>query len=302
MNSLTRVIKNPMLIIAHACRHWPFRCISDKSFLEMYYYTYHHEKLDLDNPIKFNAKLQWLKLYNRRPEYTELADKYLVREYVKKTIGESHLVPLLGVWNDPEEIDFETLPKQFVLKCNHDSGSVIICRDKATFDKKKAIKKLKRCLRLNQFWKGREFAYLNIKRKVIAEKYLEDDNSTELTDYKFFCFNGEPKFVSTDRGRFSNHIRNYYTMEWKFIDASYGEPNDAANLDLKPNHFDEMIYLAKKLSLGMPHVRVDFYLSGNNVYFGELTFYHGGGAMTLKPVDYDVLWGSYLTLPQKYKG
>lgn len=299
MNSVTRVLHNPMLIVAHACRYWPFRCISDEAFLKMYYYTYHHEKLDLDKPEKFNAKLQWLKLYNRRPEFTMMADKYLVRDYVAQKIGKEHIVPLLGVWDKPEDIDFDKLPNQFVLKCNHDSGSVVICRDKSKLDKKAAINKLKKCLKKNQFWKGREYVYYNIDRKVIAEQYLEDDGSNELTDYKLFCFDGVPKFISTDKGRFSHHIRNYYTMDWEFIDASYGEPNDPQHIDPKPEKLAEMDRLARILSEGIPHVRVDFYIANDTVYFGELTFTHGGGAMDLQPVYYDELWGSYLQLPKE---
>ena len=213
-------------------------------------------------------------------------------------IGKEYIIPTLGVWDSPEEIDFDKLPKKFVLKCNHDSGSVIVCHNKDNINYEKIIKKLKKSLKRNYFWTSREFNYKNIEKKIIAEEYISDNNSNELTDYKFFCFNGEPKFIQIDRNRFTNHTRNFYTIDWKYIDVEYGCKNDEnINLD-KPKFLEDMISLAKKLSIGFAHVRVDFYFSNGRIYFGELTFHHGGGAMKIIPEEYDRIWGDMLILPQ----
>lgn len=268
-------------------------------YLKIFYSAYQNRKLDLDNPKTFNEKLQWLKLYDRKDEYTMMSDKYLGRKYVKEKIGDKYLIPLLGVWSSAQEIDFDKLPDKFVLKCNHDSGSVVICQDKDSFIKYSAIKKLNKALKRQYYWTSREWNYKNIKPQIIAEKFMTDESGTELTDYKFFCFDGIPKFIQVDAGRFSNHIRNFYTPNWEFINVEYGCPNDIdANIN-RPNLLDEMFRLAKILSSGIPHVRVDFYIAEGKIYFGELTFHHGGGVMVLNPFSYDETWGSYLRLPPK---
>lgn len=298
MQAVTKIFRNPTLGIVHLCRIFPFRLISDKKYLELFFYAYQGKKLNLDNPNTFNEKLQWLKLYDRNPLYTELSDKYLVREYVKETIGEQYLTRLYGVWDKVNGTILNDLPNQFVLKCNHDSGSVVICRDKRSVDWKKAFAKLNKNVSKNYYWKSREYNYLNIQRRIIAEEYLTDGNNDELTDYKVFCFDGEAKFIQVDSGRFSNHIRNFYDCDWNFLDVEYGCKNDSKRLDRRPDELPEILALAEKLSKGMPHVRVDFYVSNHRVYFGEMTFHHGGGAMIVRPYDYDIIWGNYLHLPQ----
>lgn len=300
INSLKRAANNPLIIYAHLLQKWPFTYVSDEYFVRAYYYCYHKEHLNLDNPQKFNEKIQWLKLYNRKKEYSTMTDKCLVKEYVASKIGNEYIVPTIGVWDNPANIDFDELPSQFVLKCNHDSGSIIICRDKNTFDSNKAIKKLEKSFRTNQFLKAREYAYKDIKKRIIAEAYLSDIDKEELMDYKFFCFNGEPKFVSTDKGRFSGlHIRNFYNTDWEFINVQFGELNDPLHLDQKPKNFDKMLEICRKLSSGIPHVRVDLYNIDGKILFGELTFYHGGGTEIITPVEYEYEWGSYIELPPK---
>lgn len=291
-----RKIINPWLVLTHMCRYFPFKYLPDKFCLKIFYKAYLGRFPDFKNPMTYNEKLQWLKLYDRNPLYTDLSDKYLVREYVSKKIGEKYLIPLLGVWDRVEDIDYDSLPDQFVLKCNHDSGSVVICKDKASFDVASANKKIKRCLRTQFYWKGREYNYKNINRKIVAEQYMQNEGADELTDYKFFCFDGEPKFIQVDRGRFIDHIRNFYDADWNFIDVQYGCKNDNVTLDAKPVNYDEMLSLAKILSKDFVHVRVDFYNANNKVYFGELTFHHGGGFMSIKPEKYDAVWGDYLNL------
>lgn len=298
MNKIKKALSNPILLITHLCRHWPFRCISDKKYLELFFRAHQGKKLNLSDPKSFNEKLQWLKLYDRRDEYTMMSDKYLVREYIKNRIGEEYLIPLLGVWENAKDINYASLPEQFVLKCNHDSGSVVICKNKNNIDKKSVEKKLQRALNRQYYWTSREWNYKNIKPRIIAEKYLVDETENDLKDYKFFCFSGEPRFIQVDSGRFSNHIRNFYTTEWEFIPAEYGCKNDKNMQVNKPNKLNEMLELARLLSKGIPHVRVDFYLVNNKIYFGELTFHHGGGVMKLEPYSYDLLWGSYLNLKE----
>ena len=295
-DKILKIISNPLLLLLHACHKWPLRLISDKTYLKLFFKTYQGYRLNFNSVNTFNEKIQWLKLYDRNPIYTKLTDKYLVREYVKKKIGKDYLIPILGVWDDAKQIDFDKLPNQFVLKCNHDSGSVIICKDKEKFDKKKAIKKLNKCLKIQYFWIGREHNYKDIKRKIIAEKYMTTNSGEEIRDYKFFCFNGVPEFIQVDIGRFSNHIRNYYTIDGEFIPVEYGcQNNKKIPLDKNIN-LSKMIELSKKLSKGIVMVRVDLYQIENRIYFGELTFHHGGGGMKVKPFKYDLDWGKLIDL------
>lgn len=297
IEKIKKVIKNPILILVHMCRYWPFRYISDKKYLELFFKGGQGRKLDIENPKTYTEKLQWLKLYNRKPEYTMMSDKYLVRNYVENKIGEKYLIPLLGVWDSVDEINIDDLPNQFVLKTNHDSGSIIICKDKKIFDWKYARKTLRKALKTQYYWKSREYNYYNINRKIIAEQYMVDKKDGELRDYKFYCFNGEPKFIQVDVGRFSNHIENFYTLQWEFIPVEWGVPNNKDIIKNKPEKLDEMIRLAINLSRGIPHVRVDFYIVNGNVYFGELTFHSSGGIGKIIPELYDYKWGRYLTLP-----
>lgn len=296
---LQRLLKSPVLLLVHLFKHKPF-CyfLSDACWLKMMFFAYHHKKLDLTNPKSYNEKLQWLKLYDRKPEYRMMSDKFAVREYIAKEIGEEHLIPLLGVWNNVEDIDFNSLPNQFVLKCNHDSAGLLICKDKNKLDVEKAKQKLKRCLKRDYFWAGREDNYRVVNKKVIAEKYMTDGDKDELTDYKFFCFDGEPKFIQVDTGRFSRHIRNFYDISWNFIDVQNGCPNDKTHIISPPSKLEQMLEYSRKLARGLVHVRVDLYEMSNEIYFGELTFHHGGGEMDVTPESYDYEWGSYLHLPK----
>lgn len=299
MNKIKKAFKNPRLIVMHMCRKWPFYYISDKAYLNLFYRTNHGKNMNWETPVTFNEKLQWLKLYDRRPEYVDLTDKLKVRDFVRERIGEEYLVPIYGSWTCAEEIPYDELPEKFVLKCNHDSGSVVICENKSALDKKKAAKKLNKALKYDYYRESREYNYHGIEPRIMAEQYLSNDGNDELTDYKFFCFDGEPKFIQVDTGRFKKHIRNFYDAEWNFIDVENGCEHDEKCIIEKPEQLEKMLALAKELSAGFPHVRVDFYYSSGRIYFGELTFHHGGGAMAVSPHEYDVLWGSYITLPEK---
>lgn len=297
--NIKKVVSSPLIILVHLARHWPFRyCFSDKRFTELFYRAYQHRPLDLDNPKSFSEKLQWLKLYDHNPRYTQLTDKYLVRDYVKEAIGEQHLIPLLGKWERVDDIDFSLLPSQFVLKCSHDSGSTVICKDKVSFDKRR-LKKLRKRMKFDYYWASREYNYKGIERRILAEKYMLDHDTDDLQDYKVFCFDGTPKFIQVDKNRFGNHTREYYTSEWKPIPVMDAYTNRGQKTTLPPSVLKEMLQIASKLSAGFCHVRIDLYYANGNIYFGEMTFHDGSGGEPIEPFTYDLLWGSYLHLPEK---
>lgn len=294
LNKIKKVLKNPKKILIYLSSKGIIN-YDDKKYLEFVYEEKIGEKLNLENPKTFNEKLQWLKLYNRNPKYTKLVDKYEVREYIEKTIGKEYLIPLLGVYSTPKEIDFDKLPNQFVLKTTHDSGTVIICKDKNSFDKKFAIKKLNKSLKRKYFYLWREWPYKDVKPRIIAEEYMEDKSTERLNDYKFYCFHGEPKmmFVIIDRGK--NTKTNFYDMKFNKLNVTQTYPNFDKKIE-KPKEFDEMVELCKKLSKDIPHVRVDFYIINGKVYFGELTFFDSAGFDRFTPSKYDKLLGDYIKL------
>lgn len=259
------------------------------------------KKLDLNNPTTFNEKLQWLKLYDRNPLYPTLVDKYEVREYVKNKIGNQYLVPLLGVWDNFQDIDFSKFPNQFVLKTTHDSGGVVICSDKNKIDKIEVKKKINNSLRRNYYYGKREWPYKNVNPLIISEEYLNDEKSDELKDYKFFCFNGEVKVILVVEGIGStkNPKRNFYDEEWNLLPFNEeGASNITKKVD-KPKNYSEMIEIAEKLSQDISFVRVDLYEVNDKIYFGELTFTPQAGFNKFDPDEYDSILGSWLNLPQK---
>lgn len=279
-------------VVARTSALWP-----DKMYLKLRYRLTTGRKLDLDNPVTFNEKLQWLKLYDRRPEYTVMVDKVKAKEYVADRIGTEYIIPTLGVWDDPDEIDFDTLPDRFVLKCNHNSGCLCICKDKSRLDIPKVKADLRKGLRKNYFLMGREWPYKDVPRKILAEKFMIDESGTELKDYKVFCFDGEPEIIEVDYGRFTEHKRNIYGKDWDFIRMEIEYPSDEGHAIARPNKLAEMLDLARRLSKGIPHVRVDFYSVGNRLYWGELTFFHGSGYEHFNPHEWDERLGRLIKLP-----
>lgn len=269
--------------------------IPDKYFIQLKFRRLMGYWPNLKNPTTFNEKLQWLKLNDRKPEYTMMVDKLAVREYIKDKIGEQYLIPQLGSWERAEDINFDLLPEQFVLKCNHDSGSVIICRNKKDFDKERACKKLNQRLKESGYDYGREWPCKNVKPCIIAERYMVDESNTGLTDYKFFCFNGEPMYMFVATDRFIKTKFDFFDMDFNHLDIINGYPN-AKNVISKPKSFETMKILAKALSEGIPHVRVDFYDIKGIVYFGELTFYHHSGFVPFSPDHWDSDLGSKIQL------
>ena len=275
-----------------------FKNMNDKEYLSWLYRARMGKFPDLNHPKSFNEKLQWLKLNDRKPEYTEMVDKYLAKKNVEKHIGEKYIIPTLGVWDDFDQIEFEKLPNQFVLKTTHDSGGVVICKDKAKFDKVAAKKKLEKSLKRNYYWAEREWPYKNVKPQIIAEKFMVDRSGNGLIDYKFYCFNGIPEFLYISNGM-DNHKTarlSFLTMNWE--KASFGRSDylEFETIPSRPKKFDEMVQIAKSLSEGHPFLRVDLYEISGQVYFSELTFSPCGGFMPFVPEEQDEKLGDMINI------
>ncbi len=298
-NAFLQYLKNPRLIWCSLGNHHLLNWMPDKMYLELIYKARTGRKLDLQNPQGYGEKLQWIKLYDRKPEYIQMVDKYTVREYIKTHIGEQYLIPLLGVWEDPQAIDFSLLPEQFVLKCTHDSGSVCICKDKSQFNKEDAISKLSKHQKTGTYWKTREWPYKHVKARIIAEQYMEDESGDELKDYKVLCFNGVPKLIELHRGRFKIHTQDFYDTNWNKTDIS----QDGVGLSLttehvpKPACFEEMLEKSALLSQGIPHLRVDWYSINGRLYFGELTFFDASGFDLFDRESDELMLGEWIQLP-----
>ena len=290
LNRLERISKN---VFAHL--------MPDELYLRILYRFHMGYWMDFDNPKTFNEKTQWLKLHDHNPIYHELVDKYEVKKHVAKLIGEKYIIPTLGIYDNVNLIDFDSLPSQFVIKCTHDSGSVIICKDKNIFDKRAALTSLTKMLNRSHYWFWREWAYKDVKPRIIVEKYMEDDTDKELRDYKFYCFDGKPHrlLLATDRQIKGGLCFDYFDMDFNHLPmTNHWHPN-AKTVPHKPKHFEEMRAMAEKLATGIPQVRVDFYEANDKVYFGEMTFYDMGGFLKIHPDDWDAEWGSLITLPVK---
>ncbi len=293
---LKKVIKYPQLLLMKLDKVGLIR-LTDKKYLEYRFLSDMGYKLNLKNPQTFNEKLQWLKLYDRNPEYTKMVDKYEVREYIKEKIGEEYLIPLIGVYDKFDDIDFDKLPNQFVIKCNHDSGGLIICKDKNRLDIETARKKINRSLKTNYYYSGREWPYKNVKPRIIIEKYMEDSNKSDLIDYKLFCFNGIPKIVLVCSERFlsNNMCETWFDMNWKLIDMTESGHRVDSTIS-KPKQLKKMVELSKKLSKNIPFIRVDWYEIGDKLYFGELTFYPASGFEKFEPKEWNKKIGDMLSI------
>lgn len=279
--------------------------LPDKLYLSLRYRCIMGKWIDWKDPKTFTEKMQWLKIYDYKPEYTQMVDKLAVKDYVAARIGDEFIIPTLGVWNRVEDIDWESLPEQFVLKTTHGGGGcgVVVCPDKATFDKDKATKKLEVSMQSNSGLTYREKPYLNVPRKIIAEKFMvgnKVDNSsqkTDLPDYKFFCFNGKVRFFKIDFGRFIEHHANYYSINGELL--PFGEKGlepDPNHIEIMPNNLKDMISIAECLSERFKFLRVDLYNVNGKIYFGELTFYPAAGLLPFVPKEWDGKLGNLLTL------
>lgn len=261
-------------------------------------------KLNLKNPKTFNEKLQWLKLYAYKPEYTDMVDKAMAKEYVKPLIGEDYIVPTYGVWDSPEEIDFDILPNQFVLKTTDGGGSmgVVICTDKSKMNKDEIIEKLHKALKQNIYGQLRELPYKNIKKRILAEKYLSDDSTSvkgDLNDYKFYCFNGKVTYCEVITGRRTKKQIDFFDLDWNHVDFTFDEYDYADERPLKPQCFNTMVDVASKLCKDKPYSRIDLYVVGNKVFFGEITLFPASGFRGFHPKEWNERLGNMIELPKK---
>lgn len=279
--------------------HGKYDSWDDEKYLKKAFECRLGKPLDLNNPRTFNEKLQWLKLYDRKPEYTIMVDKYAVKKYVADIIGEEYIIPTLGVWNHFDEIDFDKLPNQFVLKCTHDSGGLVICKDKNKLDLKAAKKKIEKSLKRNYYWHGREWPYKDVKPQIIAEKYMSDDNTEFLTDYKFFTFNGVPKIMYIAKDHSQNPTPDFFDMNFNRLNIRMEDPN-SENSYFKPELFDKMKLFSEKLASESKFLRVDFYVINKKLYFGELTFFHMSGFAPIYPEKWSYILGDWIKLPKQY--
>lgn len=291
MNALQEISNRFFSKYINGCKMMP-----NKLYIVWRYYNRFGYIMNLNNPKTYNEKLQWLKLYDHNPMYTDMADKYKVKKIVSEKVGEEYVIPLYGVWNSFDEIDFSKLPEQFVLKCTHDSGGIYICRNKEELNINEARDVIEKSLGINYYYYGREWVYKNVKPRIIAEQYLEENN--ELTDYKFFCFQGEPKilYVATERMNSVDGVKfDFYDMSFNNLHIKNNHPN-SNKLIPKPKSFEKMKELSRILSEGIPHVRVDFYEINGKPLFGEFTFYSNCGLDPFEPEYWDITLGEWIDL------
>lgn len=253
----------------------------------------------LNHPRTFNEKLQWLKLNDRHAEYTQMVDKIDAKKYVASIIGDKYIIPTLGVWNSVDEIEWDKLPNQFVIKVSSDSGGIVVCKDKQTLDIEKTKEKLTNGWGKNYYVHNKEYPYRDLTPRIIAEEYKEDESGYELRDYKIFCFNGEPKilFVASDRQKAGEDTKfDFFDLNWNHLPFTNGHPNSKEFI-AKPKNFEEMLEIAKKLSVGIPQVRIDLYNCNGQIYFGEITFFHWSGMTAFDPIEWDFKLGKMIKLP-----
>ncbi len=287
----------PRKLLLPAGQNGLLNLVPDKMYLKAVFKAETGYALDLNHPKTYNEKLQWIKLYDRKPEYTIYADKYKVRDYIARTIGKEYLAPLIGVYKKAEEIPWSKLPDRFVLKCNHASGTNIICKNKTDLDITSAEKKLNAWLKKNAFWGAREWCYKDIEPCIICEEFIETQDGNTPDDYKFMCFNGVPRLIQVHHDRYGDHTLDYYTPEWKKADLQRIDANTSVNFVEKPEKLDEMLSIAERLSKDMYFARIDLYYVNGRIYFGEITLYPTGGFSTFTRHEDDLLLGSYIKLP-----
>ena len=295
------IFANPYLFIAKVLIKHPFnRLLNDKHHISLCYRGFVGRRLDWSNIKTFNEKLQWLKLFDRQEWYWTVSDKARVREFVTSRIGSGYLIPLIAVYDSVDEIDFDLLPKQFVLKCTHDSGSAVLCEDKSKLNYAEVAAHLRSKLRSNYYYLHREYQYYGIKPRIVCEEYIALGKSLEPIDYKFLCFNGEPKFIQVDTGRYTDHRRLIMNTDWTRapfdIDPKYSNPDRSIK---RPEKLEEMLDIASKLSRGFRFVRVDLYAEGDRIYFGELTFLQGSGYDRVEPPEYSLMLGELIDIDTK---
>ncbi len=290
------LIRTPQKMLLPAGQNGLLNFVPDETYIKIIFNAEMGYRLNLEHPKTYNEKLQWIKLYDRKPEYTIYADKYKVREYISEKIGDKYLIPLIGMYKKAEDIPWNELPERFVLKCNHASGTNIICMDKSKLDIPSAEKQLNAWLKKNAFWSGREWCYKDIEPCIICEEYLETDDGLTPNDYKFMCFNGVPKLIQVHHDRYGNHTLDFMDENWKKTGIVQGPPNSTDEIP-KPDEFDEMMEIARILSKDMYYARVDLYIVRHQVLFGEITMYPTSGFCLFDDPQTDIMLGEWIKLP-----
>lgn len=303
MSKITKYIKNPWEIVLFLNNRRLLNGLSDEAYLKLVYRAKTGKRLNLDNPQSFNEKLQWLKLHDRKPEYVTMVDKYAVKEYVADIIGEEYIIPTLAVYDSFDEIDFDALPNKFVLKCTHDSGGIVICKDKAQLDIPSARAKIEKSLKNNYFYQGREWPYKNVPPRIIAEEYIEDGERIVPEDYKIYCFAGKPKYIVVFHNRYLDESllsESVYDTDWNKQDISLDEHFAVSDIvEDKPECLDKMLELAEKLSKDMAQSRIDFYIVNGKIKFGEITLYTASGTHKMIPESLDDELGKLIPIDTK---
>lgn len=292
------IINSPIVLLLKTWRCFE-PIVSDKTFLRFSFLLRVGYWPNIDNPRSFNEKLQWLKLYHKRPEYTKMVDKIAAKEYVARVIGEKYIIPTIGIWGSVDDIEWDKLPNKFVLKATHDSGGVVVCNDKTKLDIIEAKAILLGAGKKDYSKYNKEYVYRNVPHRYIAEDYLVDESGFELKDYKIFCYDGIPQYLFVATGRQQHDTRfDFYDIEFNHLPVLNGHPN-ADVWPTKPQNFEEMLEVAAKLSKGIPEVRVDLYNINGKIYFGEMTFFHWSGMTPYEPREWDFKFGEKLILPKK---
>lgn len=287
--------QDPKRLFSALSRNNFLNWVPDKLYLKMIYYFETGNKLNLKNPMTYNEKLQWLKLHDRKTEYVTYVDKFAVREYISLIIGEKYLIPLIGVYDKVEDIPWNELPDRFVLKCTHGSHSNIICANKKALDIEKSKEQLNKWMKRNWFWFGREWPYKNVKPRIVCEMFISDTNESP-DDYKVLCFNGKAKLIEVHLERFgNNHTQDFYDVMWHKTQISQGGSLSDKSLQ-KPACFEEMIRLSELLARNMCHVRIDWYIVSNKLYFGEITFYDASGFDLFDNPEDELMLGKWIDL------
>ena len=299
MSKIKEFINNPEYFITSPAAKGYLDWIPDKAYLKLLYRAKMKERCNIDHPVTYNEKMQWLKLHDRKPEYGCMVDKYDVRGFIREKLGEEYLIPCFGVYDKWEDIDFDSLPDQFVIKCTHDSGSVEICTDKTTWDMDGARKRIELAMKRNYYKAYREWPYKDVKARIIIEKYMVDESGDDLKDYKIMCFNGSAKLIEVHENRFTEgkeHTQTFYTREWEKLDITQEGCEPVRIASKRPDHLDKMLDLSEMISKDMIHARIDWYLIKDRIYFGEITFYDGSGFERFTKKEYDKMLGDLIDL------
>ena len=290
---------HPGKLVLPASQNGLLNWIPDKTALKLLYRAEMGESLDLDHPVTFSEKIQWIKLFDRKSRYTMMVDKYLAKEIVASEIGEEYVIPTYAVWDDAKSVDLDALPNEFVIKCNHDSHGLVICRDKSAIDQKAVIRKMNAGLRKNAYHQSREWAYKDVKRKILAEKLIVDPKNRDLIDYKFFCFNGVPLYCQVIKNRSTGETIDFYDMDWNpmpFTGLGLGKGPERGTFTEKPEHYGKMRQIAEKLAQGTFFVRIDLYNVEGRILFGEFTLYPKSGLARFYPDEWNRKLGDLIRL------